>query len=79
MNGKTCGIVPEGCRAVSREHAMISCENGRYRLTDLGSTNGSYLNGIRIFSGIPVLISPGDEIILGDLKTHFETSGRISP
>lgn len=76
MNGMTCGIVPEGCRATSREHALISYENGRYRLTDLGSTNGSYLNGIRIFPGIPVLISPGDEIILGDFKTHFETADR---
>jgi EAL domain-containing protein (putative c-di-GMP-specific phosphodiesterase class I) len=33
---------------VSREHARIVKENGNYRIVDLGSTNGTFVNGNRI-------------------------------
>lgn len=33
---------------VSREHAVITWEGGRFQVRDLGSTNGTYLNGNRI-------------------------------
>lgn len=33
---------------LSRHHAEISLENGQYVLTDLGSTNGTFVNGKRI-------------------------------
>jgi len=42
--GKECDIVlPE--RQVSRQHAEIYSEGGRYYLRDLNSKNGTYLNG----------------------------------
>jgi len=33
---------------VSRKHLQISIDNGHFTLTDLGSTNGTYVNGIKI-------------------------------
>jgi len=33
---------------VSRYHAVIDCEDGRYLLTDLDSSNGTFVNGVRI-------------------------------
>lgn len=33
---------------VSRRHLLIICENGIYTIKDLGSTNGTYVNGHRI-------------------------------
>ncbi len=43
-HGLQCDIVlPE--RQVSRQHAEIYLERGRYFLRDLGSKNGTYLNG----------------------------------
>jgi hypothetical protein len=48
---------------VSREHAEIRPRGGSWVITDLGSTNGSQLNGRRI-EGSEVLRS-GDEIELG--------------
>ena len=35
-------------KTVSGQHAIISVENGALRLTDLNSTNGTYVNGERV-------------------------------
>ncbi len=48
---------------VSRRHAEVFHEGGEFRLRDLGSTNGSFLNGVRI-EGSPVL-KAGDKIEIG--------------
>ena len=34
--------------AISRFHARITCEKDQYFVHDLGSTNGTYLNGRRV-------------------------------
>ncbi len=52
--------------AVSRQHAAIEQQNGRYLLRDLGSTNGTYVNNVRLPSGQPQLLEPGDVIRIGD-------------
>ena len=48
---------------VSRRHAEIFREGGEFRLRDLGSTNGTFLNGERI-EGSP-LMRAGDKIEIG--------------
>jgi hypothetical protein len=55
---------------VSRTHAEIRARGGSWVLTDLGSTNGSRLNGRRV-DGSEVL-KPGDEIELGTSRITFE-------
>ena len=55
---------------VSRSHAEIRPRGGSWVLTDLGSTNGSRLNGGRV-EGTEVL-KPGDEIELGTTVLRFE-------
>jgi hypothetical protein len=54
---------------VSREHAEIRPRGGSWVITDLGSTNGSQLNGRRV-EGSEVLRS-GDEIELGSSTMTF--------
>ena len=47
---------------ISRKHAKVICDEGRFSLMDLGSTNGTFLNGNRID------VSPlrdGDKIQIG--------------
>jgi hypothetical protein len=55
---------------VSRTHAEVRPRGGSWVLTDLGSTNGSRLNGRQI-DGSEVL-KPGDEIELGTSRITFE-------
>jgi len=50
-------------RLISRQHARIIRRGQNLWLEDLNSTNGTYLNGQRIFE--PVLLRAGDEIRLG--------------
>jgi hypothetical protein len=54
---------------VSRQHAEIRPRGGSWVLTDLGSTNGSSLNGRRIEG--PEVVKPGDEIELGTSVMTF--------
>jgi len=49
---------------VSRHHARLTLQGGAYVLEDLGSTNGTFVNGRRV-TGL-VSLSPGDMIGLGD-------------
>jgi hypothetical protein len=55
---------------VSRQHAEIRPRGGAWVLTDLGSTNGSLLNGRRIEG--PEVVKPGDEIEIGTSAIRFE-------
>ncbi len=55
---------------VSRTHAEVRARGGSWVLTDLGSTNGSRLNGHRV-EGSEVL-KPGDKIELGTSQITFE-------
>jgi Protein of unknown function (DUF3662)/FHA domain len=55
---------------VSRNHAEVRPRGGSWVLTDLGSTNGSRLNGRRV-EGSEVL-KPGDEIEVGTTVLRFE-------
>jgi phosphoserine phosphatase RsbU/P len=48
--------------AVSRSHAMIEQVGGRWLLNDLGSRNGTFLNGERLAADQPLPLSHGDHL-----------------
>lgn len=59
-------------RTLSRRHAKISeAENGFYLREEIGTNNGTYVNGKRIATGVPVKLKDGDELRFGLLKTIF--------
>ena len=58
---------------VSRRHARLVLENDSYSIEDLGSTNGTFVNGQRIRSLLPVL--PGATIRLGENVLLFFDEG----
>jgi adenylate cyclase len=61
---------------VSRQHALVQrMENGEYCLFDLGSRNGTFLNGIRVT--IPAPLNDGDKISLGDFHIGFHCPTRV--
>lgn len=62
-------------KAISSRHACIVWNGHHHSLVDLGSTNGTYLNGRRIPSGTPIEISPGDSIQVAETVLVY-MSGR---
>lgn len=57
---------------VSREHVQLRRRPNGWTLRDLGSTNGTKLNGVRV-EGEQILAN-GDVIMLGAIKVTFEIS-----
>ncbi len=66
---RQCDIVVDDPN-VSRRHAELRPRGGSWVLTDLGSTNGSRVNGRAASS--PTVVKPGDEIELGTAVMRFE-------
>lgn len=60
----TCDIVVDQ-PTVSGEHCRLGLHNTQYILEDLGSTNGTFVNGHRLAPRTPVYVSRGDYITLG--------------
>jgi pSer/pThr/pTyr-binding forkhead associated (FHA) protein len=54
-------------RGVSREHCRFHVENGYIYVTDLGSTNGTFLAGKRLEPHEPAILHKGDELLLSRL------------
>ena len=55
-------------RIVSKEHCHIDLVNGRFLLRDLGSLNGTYVNGERVHERP---LYTGDEITMGSTRILF--------
>jgi hypothetical protein len=53
---------------VSRNHAQLRCDHGRFILFDLNSTGGTYVNGRRINQ---TLLQPGDVISLAGVTIIY--------
>ncbi len=49
---------------VSRKHARLTFQGGKYVLEDLGSTNGTFVNGQRLAG--PAVLKAGDVVSLGE-------------
>jgi len=73
---KADGVIED--RSVSRIHASISEKNGRYFLSDMNSTNGTYLNGRRLELNETVGLEDGDTLGLADVFLKF-SSGHATP
>ncbi len=49
---------------ISRKHARLTMEGDRYKIEDLNSTNGTYIDGQRLIG--PHLLATGEIIMFGD-------------
>ena len=63
------GRIPD--REISRTHARVYVDaDGGLAIEDLGSTNGTFVNGVRITE--PWLLSPGDTLRMGQTELEVE-------
>ncbi|MGH2704804.1 MAG: FHA domain-containing protein [Actinomycetota bacterium] len=73
----TCGRSPSSDIflddvTVSRKHAEIRRDDGSFRLLDVGSLNGTFVNRRRVESAA---LATGDEVQIGKFKLVFFTGG----
>ena len=62
---------------VSRGHSRLRLQNGGYVLEDLGSTNGTFVNGQRLTA--PRVMRPGETIMLGEAVTLVYGGSQFDP
>lgn len=68
------GNIAEGAY-VSRKHAAIVFEDGKWLLRDLGSSNGSYVRGADFEKIEEAELADGTEIALGNARFVFHILG----
>jgi predicted component of type VI protein secretion system len=56
---------------VSLSHAVLRFDPERIQIIDLGSTNGTHVDGVRIESNVPVTLKDSSELRIGDLRLHL--------
>ncbi|MCB9009146.1 MAG: FHA domain-containing protein [Ardenticatenaceae bacterium] len=62
---------------ISRRHAQITPQGDGYVLEDLGSTNGSFVNGVRLNQ--PMTLNHGDTVAFGDtVQLRYWAAGMAS-
>jgi pSer/pThr/pTyr-binding forkhead associated (FHA) protein len=57
---------------VSGSHAKLVFESGRYSVIDIGSTNGTRLNGRKLTANVPETLASGDTIQFGQTAFTFK-------
>lgn len=65
-----CGLVLRRSAGVSRRHAKITYLGSSYVIEDLGSRNGTKVNGKKI--GEPTPLNDGDVVQISDARIRFE-------
>ncbi|CAN5747662.1 hypothetical protein BH09MYX1_BH09MYX1_20730 [soil metagenome] len=64
-------MLPKG--NVSKHHARLLFRDGRFIVTDLKSTNGTYVNGRKIAQA--TIVREGDKIYIGDFILRVDVGG----
>ncbi len=67
-------MLPKG--NVSKHHARLLFRDGRFIVTDLKSTNGTYVNGRKISQA--TIVREGDKIYIGDFVLRLETTAQAA-
>ncbi len=57
--------------AISRAHARLECDVESMSLSDLGSSNGTFIRGMPCLAGEIMFFEPEDEIFMGTVQFHI--------
>jgi predicted component of type VI protein secretion system len=89
LEGETIGVGRDASNGIqindaemSRRHARLQFQGGKYVIEDLGSTNGTFVNGQRLSA--PHVLRPGDvvsfgeQIVLGFESTDYDPGATLA-
>lgn len=62
---------------MSRRHARLIFQGGKYVIEDVGSTNGTFVNGQRLAG--PYVLKPGDVVSFGEQIVLMYDSANVDP
>lgn len=57
--------------SVSAQHARLEFDTGAWRITDLGSTNGTAVEGVKLAPQLPTPLPYGSTVRLGGVQLQF--------
>lgn len=63
--------------SVSAVHARLEYDIGGWRLTDLDSTNGTSVEGVRLTAQVPTLLHYGSTVRFGGVRLQFREVDRV--
>ncbi|MEN0067417.1 MAG: FHA domain-containing protein, partial [Myxococcota bacterium] len=69
--GRACTVRVKDSRA-SRQHCRLFERQGAWYIEDLGSANGTLVNGDFVAPEMPHPLHPGDQIVVGSVHIRFE-------
>ena len=61
---------------ISRQHAVIQFDGRKFYLTDLNSTNHTFLNGFQVMPDEKKVLNDRDEILIGKERMIFHIGGK---
>jgi hypothetical protein len=64
---------------VSTSHARLEYAEGEWRLTDLDSRNGTYVEGVRLTPGVPAQLSDDANVAFGAMTLRFQVEAGADP
>lgn len=72
--GRTSGIYPEfaSCQYISGRHGMFKKTVTGWLVIDIGSTNGTFVNGIRLTTGVETPIRIGDTLTIATIDFNVQ-------
>ena len=67
----------DGKRSISRRHARVRREDGDSFsvIEDVGTMNGTFVNGVRVVAGRASPVEAGDTVVFGTIQCRFEING----
>jgi pSer/pThr/pTyr-binding forkhead associated (FHA) protein len=60
--------------SISRKHCQVEVIDNTLFITDLNSSNGTFLNGMRLVSGEKHIIKSGDKLVIGKLDSQVSNT-----
>lgn len=63
----------------SSHHAVLQLQGQGYTITDVGSSNGTYVNELPLMKNTPAVLKNGDKIRIGDAVYTYEESQPAAP